>query len=401
MMRKIHDLKKIFFAIFSLTFFFVRENFPQLPTGETPTALAGDDTTWWYAILFVLVAALVLVVAWHRKNKKQERLSAGKSESGSENWSLDSVDARKELEWFRKHSNSIDKTNAALKKKAPNGKPAGKVLKKMNPAEAGKKPGSAPKEKEPEKPLFKNLPISGFDEISPAESFERLKPSNDQALLSAIEQTQDEYEEDQEVRELAVRILAAFRNQNSVEALAQVALYDLSSNLRSRAVAVLAEFDHESTFETIVLACADPTREVRAAAARALFTVTFNRGDAWKRIAETNDEYRMVQAARAAVESDLVDRSIDRLTHPDHKYAYEAFALLALLIKAGETEHIFEALENHSDRQIKLAILHVLKVVKDERTLPFLHEYIGKNLLPKELKTSADEAISEMELVTA
>jgi len=52
------------------------------------------------------------------------------------------------------------------------------------------------------------------------------------SLLNAIEQANDEYEDDESVRDLAVRILMAFRTRNSVEALAQIALYDLSSNLR-------------------------------------------------------------------------------------------------------------------------------------------------------------------------
>ncbi len=74
-------------------------------------------------------------------------------------------------------------------------------------------------------------------------------------------------------------------------------MYDISSNLRSKAVSVLADFDHESVFETVLLCCADPTREVRAAAARALFNLSFERSDSWARIAQCDDEFRMVQAA--------------------------------------------------------------------------------------------------------
>ena len=144
-----------------------------------------------------------------------------------------------------------------------------------------------------------------------ARPFMQLPISNDDALLSAIEQTQDEFEEDESVRELAVRILARFETKNSVESLSQVALYDLSSTLRSKAVGILSDFDHESVFETLLLACADPTREVRAAAARGLFRLSFDRSDCWMRIAESNDEFRMRHAARAAIAGDLVERSFD------------------------------------------------------------------------------------------
>ncbi|HLM61750.1 MAG TPA: HEAT repeat domain-containing protein, partial [Pyrinomonadaceae bacterium] len=186
-----------------------------------------------------------------------------------------------------------------------------------------------------------------------------------------------------------------------VEALAQIALYDLSSSLRSKAVNVLAEFDHESVFETILLACADPTREVRAAAARGLTKLTFDRADAWTRIAETGEEGRIVQTARAAIESGFVDMSFDRLVHPDRKYVYEAFALMALLIKAGETEKIFSTIENHRDLNVRRALLHTIKITKDQKALDGLYLLLEKNNLPIEFQEEIDKTIEEIGFVTA
>ncbi len=219
--------------------------------------------------------------------------------------------------------------------------------------------------------------------------------------MSAIEQVHEEYEDDIEVRELALRILAKFRKRNSIEALSQIVLYDVASQLRSKAVTILAEFDHESVFDTVLLACADPTREVRAAAARALFQLTFDRGEAWTRLAWCEDNFKIIQSARAAIESNLVERSIDRLVHKDEKYAYEAFALIALLVKAGETKEIFEVIENHTDRIVKLAILRTLKVLRDETVLPDLYSFVERNSLNEELSFVANEVIKSCELVTA
>ena len=219
--------------------------------------------------------------------------------------------------------------------------------------------------------------------------------------MSAIEQAHDEFEEDENVRDLSVRILTRFKTRNSVEALTQVALYDLSSNLRSKAVAVLADFDHESVFETILLCCADPTREVRAAAARGLFRLSFDRADAWTRIAETGDEFKMGQAALAAREADLVKRSFDRLIHQDRKIAYEAVTLLALMIRAGETEEIFNALLTHNDSNVKLAVAHVIGLTKEDKTLAELHEILEKSLISKELKEKIEEVVQSFELIPA
>jgi hypothetical protein len=125
-----------------------------------------------------------------------------------------------------------------------------------------------------------------------------------------------------------------------------------------------------------LLCCADPTREVRAAAARGLFRLNFDRADAWSRIAETHDEFRMRQATRAAIEADLLTRSFDRLTHQDQKIAYEAVTLLSLMIRAGETAQIFKSIETHNDSNVKLALVHVVGLTKDEATLANLYEIL-------------------------
>jgi hypothetical protein len=245
------------------------------------------------------------------------------------------------------------------------------------------------------------LPVFSIQQLEPAKPFDVLPISDDEDLMSAVEQSYDEFEEDEEVRGLAVRILAAFKKRNSVEALSQIALYDLSSNLRSKAVSILSEFDHESVFETILLACADPTREVRAAAARGLTKLTFNRADAWTRIAETGEDGRIVQAARAAIESGFVDMSFDRLASKDYKQAYEAFTLMALLINANETEKIFNTLENHRDMDVRKALLHIIKLTKDQNALDGLSHLREKNKLPEEFQKEVDKTIEEIGYVTA
>ena len=198
-----------------------------------------------------------------------------------------------------------------------------------------------------------------------------------------------------------MRILAAFKMRNSVDALTQIAIYDLSSGLRSKAVAALTEFDHESVFESILLACADPTREVRAAAARGLFRLNFDRADAWKRIIETQDEYRMRHAARAAIEAGFVDKACERLVHEDLKVAYEAFVLVALLIKAGEAQDLFTAIQTHKDVRVKYSILHVIRSVKDERSVTGLNRMLTGNSFSTDVTERIVETINSFDNVPA
>ncbi|MEJ7624313.1 MAG: HEAT repeat domain-containing protein [Pyrinomonadaceae bacterium] len=248
---------------------------------------------------------------------------------------------------------------------------------------------------------YVQLPVNSFSDLSPSEQYEVLPLSNDESLVNAIDQANDEFEEDENVRELSLRILARFRTRNSIDALSEIALYDLSANLRSKAVTSLTEFDHESVFEAILLACADPTREVRAAAARGLFRLNFDRAEAWKRIIDANDEFRMSHAARAAIESGIVVKSFDRLVHDDLKIAYEAYSLVVLLIKAGETREIFEAITTNRDERVKFALLHVLKVVRDERTLVPLHELLETPNIPAEVVERAKDAVGSFESIMA
>lgn len=355
--------------------------------------IQSESFNWWTIILFMLVGCLSIAIFFRFKTKNAEELSGNSYKTGSFSDNKNgkgSASDDKDLEWLRKNRKMPEKTD--LQKNS-------KLNKERLNQNGAKKPHSLAIENTDE--VSTVLPIFSFLKLKPTKPFDALPVSNDEALMDAIEQVHEEFEEDEEIRALAVRILAAFRTSNSVEALSQVALYDLSSNLRSTAVTTLSEFDHESVFETILLACADPTREVRAAAARALFHLTFNRADAWVRIANLDDNGKMVQMTRAAIEADLVERSFERLIHNDRKYSYEAFALVILLIRSGEMEIILDFLKKSSDSKLRRAILHTIKVSKEKQGLDGLISLLKQKDLFPELQEDVDKTIEEMGFVTA
>ncbi len=354
-----------------------------------------DGSAFWYVVIFALAAGLVGVVIWSLKSKKQNAGAVSKMKSSEINGN--SLDAAKEMEWLRKNQKLVGKKErTSPSKKAGSARSANAAVKS-----SGEKINSDPMVAVPVVNDDANLylPIFSIRRIEAARHFDPLPISNDGALMDAIEQTYEESEEDSEVRELSMRILAAFKTRNSVEALSQIALYDVLANLRSKAVAILGEFDHETVFEPILLACADPTREVRAAAARGLTKLTFDRGDAWTRIAELGEDGRIISAARAAIESGFVDMSFERLIHQDRKYAYEAFALMSMLITAGETGKIFDALKNHRDLKVRKALLHTIKITKNPKALEGLYNLLEKGDLPDELQTEVDRTIEEISCV--
>ena len=238
-----------------------------------------------------------------------------------------------------------------------------------------------------------HLAIGRINSISMPMPVEDLEDSDDEGLLAAIDELQDDSDADSEFRLIALRVLAGFKNRNSIDELSQIALYDLSSNLRSKAVMMLADFDHESVFEPIVLACADPSREVRAAGARALVKVSFDRASAWTRIALADDQFTSRQVARAAVEAGIAERSFDRLVLNDEKAVEEAFALVYLLIRTGETEKLFEAIRDHRDLKTRVALLHAVKVANVAEVIPSLSAFIAAEPMGSVVADKAREAL--------
>lgn len=238
-----------------------------------------------------------------------------------------------------------------------------------------------------------HLPIAQIETLAEPVPFEELEYSDDDGLIAAVEELQDDAETDSDIRMIALRVLASFRTKNAVEALTQVALYDLSAALRSKAVSMLADFDHPSVFEPIVLACADPSREVRAASARALVKVTFDRADEWARFASYEDIYLSRQIAKAAVEAGIAERSFDRLILHDEKAVYEAFTLVYMLIRTGETERVFDAVRNHRDGKTRMALLHAIKVANVAEVIPELSSFIADEPISSPVADKAREVL--------
>lgn len=368
---------------------------------EEKKLIEKADNTWWYTIILIAVAGFGGAYYFWRKSKKGEPqpqhnyVNRYNSHYSKGTYNMQGVDAEKEMEWLRQSKKSKSKS-------AKNGGTAGSD--NSLSAKSGDTDLNLDTKLFQERMRrlqYEQLPINSFHELKPAKAYEPLPISDDPSLLSAVEQASEEFEDDEAIRDIAVRILMAFRTRNSVEALSQLALYDLSSNLRSKAVSSLTDFDHESVFEAMLLACADPTREVRAAAARGLFRLNFDRADAWKRIIETGDEFRMRHAARAAIEAGIAAKSFDRLVHEDLKVAYEAFALVALLIKSGETKEIFETIRNHRDERVRFALLHVLRMHKDERVVPELRELQRDPSVPTDVANRVHDVITSFEKVAA
>jgi HEAT repeat protein len=216
----------------------------------------------------------------------------------------------------------------------------------------------------------------------------------DGALIEALALLENT---DPVVRTTAVRQLAQFPVQRSVEALAAIAVSDPEAAVRAAAVSCLGSIDHESGFAPILIAVADESREVRAAAARSLNGLSFDRADAYVRVIETASDETLGQVAQACVKAGMVGQAIDRLASNDRRQAYEAFSLVSLLAKANETQPIFDAIENHKDDGVRMCAVRVLGLAAHASSVQGLRQLAGRDDIPEAVRGSILEVIYKID----
>jgi len=225
---------------------------------------------------------------------------------------------------------------------------------------------------------FQDLP-AGDDDESLTEAFGRLASP------------------DEHVRAQVVSVLALHPVQRSVAALNTLALSDPDSGIRSAAVTGLGSIDHASVFAPVLIALADESREVRAAAARTLSGLHFDRADAYVRVMETADADTLRTVAQACIKTGIVAQAVDRLSSEDRHQAYEAFSLCSLLAKAHETQPILDAIRKHKDEDVRLCAIRVLNVAGQPDLAPTLRELVGSEGLSENSRTAMLEVLYKLD----
>lgn len=243
--------------------------------------------------------------------------------------------------------------------------------------------------------------LSGMDIT--AHEIKKLKPA------SAVQELPETVEDEKFVEALAklealqiseraegIKLLAQFAVRESVSALAKIARRDAKPNLRALAIASLAAINHESVFPSVLIGMADESREVRAAAARALSRLSFDRADAYTRVMETDDAATLRDVAQACVKSGVAAQAIDRLASNDRRQAYEALSLVSLLAQADVLLPIMAAIESHPSVEVRITAIRLLGAIGQPGLLAELKE-IPADRLPSSVQVALSETIAELE----
>ncbi|MDQ3473781.1 MAG: HEAT repeat domain-containing protein, partial [Acidobacteriota bacterium] len=195
----------------------------------------------------------------------------------------------------------------------------------------------------------------------------------------------------------AAKTLARYPAGQAVSALTTLARTDSEAAIRSQAITSLAAINHESVFPAVLIGMADESREVRAAAARSLTHLSFERLDAFIRVLETGDEEIQSAVAKACIKSGIVSQAIDRLANGDRRQGYETFSIISLLARAKTTEPVFEAIANHSNLDVRLATVRLLTNTGETHVFEELRELAMQEGLPEELRTALLEAMYQLD----
>jgi hypothetical protein len=142
---------------------------------------------------------------------------------------------------------------------------------------------------------------------------------------------------------------------------------------------------------------ADESREVRAAAARALNRLSFDRADAYVRVIETSDEETITNVATACILAGIVSQNIDRLASSDYHQAYETFSLICLLAKANMNDPILKAIVDHPVVDVRLKAIHLLAATGQPGIFEHLRQLAVRDGVGEEVKTALLEAMYNLD----
>ena len=231
--------------------------------------------------------------------------------------------------------------------------------------------------------------------LEPAATIEDLPADSDEeGLVQALVEIQSE---NVSQRLEAAKELARYQVKSAINTLMTMARLDTDSSVRSQAISSLASINHDSVFPAVLIGMADESREVRAAAARSLSHLSFDRSDAYTRVLETNDEVLLPEVARACIKAGILSQGIDRLTTGDRRQAYETFSIISILARAKLFQPMLDVIANHSKLDVRLATLRLLTNTGEPEIFEELRELAMREDLGEELRTALLEAMYRLD----
>ncbi|HEX8117079.1 MAG TPA: HEAT repeat domain-containing protein [Pyrinomonadaceae bacterium] len=190
--------------------------------------------------------------------------------------------------------------------------------------------------------------------------------------------------------------IAPFDERSTVPASIQQRIASRDPHERASAIVELSHVDTDEAFQQICAAFDDDSKEVRSAAARALYELRSDRAESFTRALREASPERRREIGASIAESGLASESISQLTGESRERTYEAFSLLFLMAKAGEVQPLLRAIESHPSNEVRLAVVKLLALSGQKEVLPAFRRLAVRGSLPTEVRSAVMEAIYQI-----
>jgi len=162
---------------------------------------------------------------------------------------------------------------------------------------------------------------------------------------------------------------------------------------RAAALADLAHQGGDESFRLITKSFEDPVAEVRNATARALYDLDANRAATFTRALREASPDRRRKIGAAIAGSGLARDAINSLSGESREKTHNAFSILFLMAKAGEVLPLMQAIKEHSDMEVRLAVIKLLALSNQPQSLPGLRSLVVRGSLPPDVHGAVMAAI--------
>ncbi|MGH9971629.1 MAG: HEAT repeat domain-containing protein [Pyrinomonadaceae bacterium] len=171
-----------------------------------------------------------------------------------------------------------------------------------------------------------------------------------------------------------------------------------SNELGERAAALrqLSQVNSDDAFTIVSNAFDDQAVEVRNAAAQALYDMQEDRAASFTRALREGSPERRRKIGSALATSGLARDAMANLTGESREKTYDAFSLLFLMAKAGEVQPLLQAIEDHPNIEVRLAVIKLLALSGQAEIVPAFRRLAVRGSLPSEVRSAVMEAIYQI-----
>jgi len=190
--------------------------------------------------------------------------------------------------------------------------------------------------------------------------------------------------------------LARFGEDSSIPSEIFKRLNSNESRERAAALAELAPIGGHDVFSFVSRAFDDESADVRNAAAHALYDMQLDRAASFTRALREGSPERRRSIGAALAASGLANNAINNLTGESREKTYDAFSLLFLMAKAGEVQPLMQAIEEHANVEVRLAVVKLLALSGQAEIVPAFRRLAVRGSLPSEVRSAVMEAIYQI-----